>query len=314
MDTQKLYDVVIIGSGPAGMTAAVYTSRGGLNTLIIEKDAPGGKMVKTFEIENYPAFEKIAGADLAMKMHTHSLHFGADYAYGDIDGIKKLDKGFEIRAQDGSKYYGKTVIAATGTIERTLGLANEDLLLGKGLSYCAVCDGAFFRDRNVVVIGGGNSALEEALYLTQFASKVTMVIRRDVFRGDQVSVRLVEKNPKIDIIRHHVAVSLNVNENQNLSSVTLENVLTKERFDLKTDGLFPYIGADPATEYLKDLGILNENGFTAVNQVFMTEIEGLYAVGDMVDKNLRQIVTATNDAAIAAQHAFQYLNEKGWIE
>lgn len=314
MDTQKFYDVIVIGSGPAGMTAAVYTSRGGLNTLIIEKDAPGGKMVKTYEIENYPAFDKIAGADLSMKMHSHSLAFGADYAYGDIVGLNQLEQGYEVLAQDGTKYYGKTVIAATGTVERTLGLPNEDVLLGKGLSYCAVCDGAFFKERNVVVIGGGNSALEESLYLTQFATKVTMVIRRDVFRGDLVSVKLVEKNPKIDVIRHHIPIALNTNEIGQLKSVTLENVLTKEQRDLPAAGLFPYIGADPATGYLADLGILNDNGFTAVNSVFMTQREGLYAVGDMVDKNLRQIVTATNDGAIAGQHVFQYLNEKGWIE
>ncbi len=313
MDTQKLYDVVVIGSGPAGMTAAVYTSRGGLKTLIIEKDAPGGKLVRTNEIENYPAFETIIGADLAMKMHTHSLHFGADYAYGDIVSIHQADQGYEVVALDGSKYYGKTVIAATGTIERTLGLEGEESLLGKGLSYCAVCDGAFYKERPVVVIGGGNSALEESLYLTQFASKVTMVIRRDVFRGDQVSVNLVEKNPKIEIIRKHIPVSLNTNEEGFLTSVTLEHVETKERHDLAVDAIFPYIGADPATAYLKDLNILNENGYVKVNSVFMSELEGLYAVGDMVEKNLRQIVTATNDGAVAGQHAFQYLNEKGWI-
>lgn len=313
MDTQKYYDVIVIGSGPAGMTAAVYTSRGGLKTLIIEKDAPGGKLVKTNEIENYPAFENIFGADLAMKMHTHSLHFGAEYAYGDVTSVHKLDQGYEVVALDGSKYYGKTVIAATGTIERTLGLEGEDQMLGKGLSYCAVCDGAFFKQRPVVVIGGGNSALEESLYLTQFASKVTMVIRREVFRGDQSTVKLVEKNPKIEIIRNHIPVSLNSNDLGQLTSVTLEHVQTKERYDLPTDGIFPYIGADPATGYLKDLNLLNNEGYVRVNSVFMSEAEGLYAVGDMVEKNLRQIVTATNDGAIAGQHAFQYLNEKGWI-
>ena len=283
MDLQ--YDVIIIGAGPAGMTAAVYASRAGLKTAMLEKAAPGGKMIKTFEIQNWPGIKEINGADLAYQMFEHSTHFGAEYLYGDVEKI--IDGPIkQVVCADGQIYTAPAVIIATGTRERLLGIPNEKELTGKGVSYCAVCDGSFFRDQPVTVIGGGNSALEESLYLTQFASEVHIVIRRDVFRAEPIIQQAIEQNPKIDIIRSHVPVEI-----------------------LEQEAVFPYIGADPCTEFAQDLGILDEHGYILVNNNMETTRAGIYGVGDVTAKTLRQVVTAANDGAIAAQQAFHQIKQ-----
>ena len=220
MDLQ--YDVIIIGAGPAGMTAAVYASRAGLKTAMLEKAAPGGKMIKTFEIQNWPGIKEINGAELAYQMFEHSTHFGAEYLYGDVEKI--IDGPIkQVVCADGQIYTAPAVIIATGTRERLLGIPNEKELTGKGVSYCAVCDGSFFRDQPVTVIGGGNSALEESLYLTQFASEVHIVIRRDVFRAEPIIQQAIEQNPKIDIIRSHVPVEILEQEGK-VGGIVLKNV------------------------------------------------------------------------------------------
>lgn len=305
---ETLYDVIIIGSGPAGMSAAVYTSRGGAKTCILESSAPGGKMVKTHLIENYPGVGTLTGVDLSQKMSEHSLAFGATYEYGHVIDIIKNDDGiFEVKTEHGQSFFGKVVIAATGTVERKLGLPKEDELLGRGISYCAVCDGAFFRGKPVIVIGGGNSALDEALYLTQFVEKVTIVIRRDVFRAEQTTVQTVLNHPKIEVIVHHIPVEI-IEEEGHFAGLKIQHVHTGEQQIIKADGLFPYIGSDPMTSYLKNLNIVDEAGYVKVNPHNLeTEISGLYAAGDMIAKELRQVVTATSDGAIAGQDAFKHL-------
>lgn len=301
------YDVIIIGAGPAGLTAAVYAGRAGLKTAILEYEAPGGKMVKTDEICNYPGINEIGGVDLSMKMFDHATSLGAEYLYGEVTEIH--DEGALKRiVASGSEYLTKTVIIATGTKERTLGFKEDDMLMGKGLSYCAVCDGAFFKQKDVVVIGGGNSALEEAVYLTQFVNRVDLVIRRDVFRGDDSAQKQVLNNPKINVIRNHVPVSYIVNDEGKLGGVKFKHVETGEEMDIISDGLFPYIGAIPATNFLKKYeGVLDEEGYIIVDKNLQTVIPGVFAAGDVIQKHLRQIVTATSDGAITAQNAFHYI-------
>ena len=300
------YQLIIIGSGPAGLTSAMYSSRAEVKTLILENAAPGGKMVKTHLVENYPAFESITGVDLSMKMHNHSLAFGAVYQYGDVVNIIKENGVFSVHTADGSVYTSKAVIAATGTIERKIGLDQEDELVGKGVSYCAVCDGAFFKNREVIVVGGGDSAIDESLYLTQFVSKVTVVMRRDVFRADPGTVARAKENPKIHFVYNHTPQEI-MTEGGLVSGLKVKSTETSEEKIVKGAALFPYIGADPATKYLKSLSVLDEWGYSQVNDYMETKITGLYTVGDMNQKHLRQIVTATADGAIAAQQAIDYI-------
>lgn len=301
------YEVIIIGSGPAGMSAAIYASRSGLRCAMIEAEAPGGKMVKTAEIANYPGVKEASGADLAYQMYEHSLNFGCESLFGRVTRIENGEVK-KVILEDGTVYEADAVIVATGTRERMMGIPREKELTGKGVSYCAVCDAAFYRDKTVTVIGGGNSALEEALYLTQFVRLVNIVIRRDVFRADEIAIRKVEANEKINIIRKHVPVEIEETEGK-VSGIILKNVDTEETQRVETSGIFPYIGADPATEMCEGLGILNERGYIVVNSDMSTAVEGIYGAGDVTDKVLRQVVTATNDGAIAAQSVFHYLKK-----
>lgn len=302
------YDVIIIGAGPAGLTAAVYAGRAGLKTGMLESEAPGGKMIKTDLVQNYPGVDNVTGVDLSMKMFEHSTAYGTEYLYGNVNGIVDEGDYKVIKTEDGSEYRAHVVIVATGTNERTLGFEKDDALLGHGLSYCAVCDGAFFRDKKVVVIGGGNSALEEAVYLTQFASEVNLVIRRDVFRGDESAQRQVFNNEKINIIKKHIPVDY-VDNDGKLTGMKFENVETHEPLIIETDGVFPYIGAIPATDFLKDLNVLDDEGYLIVNDQLETGIPGVFGAGDVIQKHLRQIVTATSDGAVAAQNAFHYIQD-----
>ena len=301
MDLQ--YDVVIVGAGPSGLTAAIYAQRAGLKTAILESSAPGGKLIKTYSIENYPGIKKINGADLAYQMFDHAQSLNAEYLYGNVQNI--IDHGdYKEVITDVDKYMTKAVIVATGTIERTLGLKDEDKFTGRGVSYCAVCDGAFYKNKDVVVIGGGNSALEESIYLTQFVNHIYIVIRRDVFRADKVAQEKVRENKKISIITKHVPVKIIGDDT--VEGIVLKDVDTNEEMQLKIQGIFPYIGAIPSTQFL-DKSLLNDKGYIKVNEFMETSIDGIYGAGDVIDKDLRQVVTACNDGAIAAQRTFKYI-------
>ncbi len=297
------YDVIIIGAGPAGMSAAIYATRAGLKTAMLEKDAPGGKLVKTFEIQNWPGITDINGADLAYKMFEHSTHFGGEYLYGDVINIEEEENYKKVITCD-NEYTTHVVIVATGTKERLLNIPGEEKFTGRGVSYCAVCDGAFFKEKNVVVIGGGNSALEEAIYLTQFAKEVTIVIRRDEFRAEPIVQQQIKENPKIKVITKTIPIAIEGDDK--VSSITLENLDSKEQYEYQTDAVFPYIGAIPSTIFVHQ-DVLNENGYMLVNEHMETKIPGLYGAGDVIEKHLRQVVTAANDGAIAGQQAFHYI-------
>ena len=300
------YDVVIIGAGPAGLTAAIYASRANLSVLIIEAAVNGGKLSKTYEIENYPGISSISGLDLANQLTEHGQKFGAKLISGEVASIE----GEEVKTvhlNDGRSFDTKAVIIATGTKERTLDLPRADEFTGRGISYCAVCDGFFYRNKEIAIIGGGNSALEEALYLASLAAKVTIIIRRDVFRADASVIDKVKVNEKIHIITKSIPVSLCIEEDR-ITGLVIENVETKEQTTVPCKGIFPYIGADACTDFL-DPKFLDEKGYVITGPDMSTSVKGIYAAGDCIRKDLRQVVTACNDGAIAANSVIRYLKD-----
>jgi len=304
---EKIYDVIIIGAGPAGMTAAVYASRANMSTLMIERGVPGGQMTNTEEIENYPGYDSILGPELSNKMFEHAKKFGAEYAYGDI---KQIIDGEEYKTVDaGTKQFkARSIIIATGAQFKKLGVPGESEFGGRGVSYCAVCDGAFFKGRELVVVGGGDSAVEEGVYLTRFASKVTIVHRRDKLRAQKILQQRAFENEKIDFIWNHTVKEIHGKDGK-VNAVTLVNTVTGEEKEFKTDGVFVYIGMVPLTKPFENLNITNEAGYIITNELMETSVPGVFAAGDVREKNLRQIVTATGDGSIAAQSAQRYVEE-----
>lgn len=307
MSEEKIYDVIIAGAGPAGMTAAVYTSRANLSTLMIERGIPGGQMANTEEVENYPGFDHILGPELSTKMFEHAKKFGAEYAYGDIKEV--IDNGEYKTVIAGSKEYkAYAVIISAGAEYKKIGVPGEKELGGRGVSYCAVCDGAFFKGKELVVIGGGDSAVEEGVYLTRFASKVTIVHRRDELRAQKILQDRAFANEKIDFIWNTTIKEINDKDGK-VGSVTLVSTENGEEKEFKTDGVFIYIGMVPLSKPFVNLGITNENGYIETNDRMETKVPGIYAAGDIREKTLRQIVTATGDGSIAAQAAQHYIEE-----
>lgn len=301
----KIYDVIIAGAGPAGLTAAVYTSRADLDTLMLERGIPGGQMANTEDVENYPGFDHILGPDLSNKMFEHAKKFGAEYGYGDIKEIRDGKEYKTVLAGD-KEYKARAVIISTGAEYKKLGVPGEEELGGRGVSYCAVCDGAFFRNRELIVVGGGDSAVEEGVYLTRFADKVTIVHRRDELRAQKILQQRAFDNEKIDFIWDTEVQEINGKEGK-VGSVTLYNNKTEETYEKDVDGVFIYIGMLPLNEPFKNLGITNEEGYIETNVNMETKIPGVFAAGDIREKDLRQIVTATGDGSIAAQCAQEYV-------
>jgi thioredoxin reductase (NADPH) len=305
MADEKIYDVIIIGAGPAGMTAAVYASRANLATLMIERGIPGGQMANTEEVENYPGYESILGPELSNKMFEHAKKFGAEYAYGDIKEVIDGEEYKTIKA-GAKEYKTRAIIITTGAEYRKIGVKGESELGGRGVSYCAVCDGAFFKNKELVVVGGGDSAVEEGVYLTRFASKVTIIHRRDQLRAQKILQDRAFANEKVDFIWNTTVKEIN-EENGKVGSVTLVSTENGEEREFKADGVFIYIGLDPLSKPFEALGITNEHGYIETNDDMETKIPGIYAAGDVREKTLRQIVTATGDGSIAAQSAQHYI-------
>jgi thioredoxin reductase (NADPH) len=306
MNEQKVYDVIIAGAGPAGMTAAVYASRAKMDTLMVEKGIPGGQMTKTEDIENYPGYEHILGPDLSNKMFEHSQKFGAAYLRGNITEIRD---GFPFKSViiDGNEYKTKSVIVATGAQHRFLGVPGEKELSGFGVSYCAVCDGAFFADQELVVVGGGDSAVEEAVFLTRFASKVTIIHRRDQLRAQKILQKRAMENEKIHFVWNHTVEE--ICGDGIVNGVRIKNIVTGEESFFPCQGVFIYIGMDPITDCVKHLGITNENGYIVVDKEMRTGVPGIFSAGDVTEKTLRQVITATGDGSIAAMSAHKYVEE-----
>lgn len=300
-----MYDVIIIGAGPAGMTAALYASRSNLSVLMIERGAPGGQMNNTAEVENYPGFDSIMGPELAYKMYESVEKFGTENAYGIVLDIKDQGSFKEVICED-QIYQAKTVIIATGCEHRKLGIEGEETYAGRGVSYCAVCDGAFFRNKKLLVIGGGDSAVEEAIYLTQFASEVIIIHRRDELRAQKIIQDRAFANEKISFIWDTVLEEITGNE-QVVTGGKLRDVQTDEVTEITADGVFIYVGLDPLTEPFQRIGLTNAAGWIETDQEMQTKIPGVYAIGDVREKTLRQITTAVGEGGIAGQQVFNYI-------
>ena len=307
MTTENIYDVIIVGAGPAGLTAAVYASRGNLSTLMLERGAPGGQMATTEDIENYPGFDHILGPDLSTKMFDHARKFGAGYAYGNVTKIVDGEEYKTIFCGE-KEYKARTIIITTGAEYTKMGIPGEEELTGRGVSYCAVCDGAFFRGKEVIVVGGGDSAVEEGTYLTRFVDKVTIIHRRDELRAQKILQDRAFANDKINFIWNTEVKEVNGKDGK-IDSVTLLSTKDGSESEHKTEGMFVYIGMDPLTDPFAELGILDENGYIETNEIMETKVAGIYAAGDVREKLLRQIVTATGDGSVAAQAAQKYIEE-----
>ena len=300
------YDVIIVGAGPAGMTAAIYAARADMNVLLLAKLAPGGQIINTNEIQNYPGVGTINGAELAYQMFEHTQQFeNIAFDYGTVKEI--LDEGKVKKVlceEDDKEFTAKAIILATGTRPRCLDIPGEDKFRGNGISWCAICDGAQYRDKDVVVIGGGNSAVEESIFLAGIVKSLTIVTMFDLTADPMACDKLramdhVTVYPYQDI--------LDFTGDTKLTGVHFKSTKTGEENTVSCDGVFEYIGLTPTTEFLKDLGVLNQFGYVEVDEKMHTKVEGVYGAGDCVTKNLRQVITACADGAIAAQEASHYV-------
>lgn len=304
-----VWDVVIVGAGPAGLASAIYAGRSQLKTLVLDQMMPGGQLLITEEIENYPGFfEGITGFELSEKFRQHAEKFGAQIINGKPVSSVELDGDIFVVKTDGEDFKGKTLIWAAGSTPRKLNIPGEAEFVGRGVSYCAVCDGAFFKDRTVVVVGGGDSALQESLYLTKFATKVYLIHRRDKFRAVKILQERVKKNEKIKPLLNYVVTSINGKDF--VESVTLKNTVTGEERELNTDGVFIFIGNEPNVSPVAHLVETTETGFIITDEEMRTKTPGLLAAGDVRHKPLKQVVTAVADGAVAAMSAAKYLEEK----
>lgn len=307
MEEKTIYDVVIIGSGPGGMTAALYTSRANLKTLILEKGVPGGELLNTSDVENYPGFASISGPDLADNMYKGAMQFGAEYAYGNVSNIE-LDGDLKVITAGNKTYYAYAVVIATGSFHRKLEVPGEEEYSGRGVSYCAVCDGAFFKEKNIFVIGGGDSAVEEGTYLTQFGKKVTVVHRRDQLRAQKVLQDRAFANEKMDFVWNSVVEEI-VGDGNQVTAIRLKDVQTGEVSEYPADGVFIYVGLLPVSAPFQNLKITDAEGWIVTNEKMETAIPGIFAVGDVRQKTLRQITTAVGDGGQAGHGVYNYVEE-----
>ncbi|MBK9389537.1 MAG: FAD-dependent oxidoreductase [Bacteroidetes bacterium] len=309
MNTNSHYDAVVIGAGPAGLTAGIYLSRARIKTLIVNEGIVGGQMVLTHEIANYPGVESISGYQLSNIMKKQAISFGCDIRSN--VSIKNLDLSGDSKSviiSDGTSYTSNTVILSPGGRSRTLGVPGEDSLRGKGISYCATCDGDFFTGKEIIAVGGGNSALEEAVSLTKYASKVTIVHQFDHFQAFEHAVEEARKNPKIDFLMESTITAFYGEER--LESVDIRDLKSGKVRNFKTDGTFIFIGYIPNTEFLKGRIEMNQWGEIIVTADMATSIEGIFAAGDSITKRYRQVTTAVADGTIAALAASNYINER----
>lgn len=298
---ENYYDVIIIGAGPAGLTTALYASRGNLKVLILEKGAPGGKLVSQSKIENWPGDEIIDGATLALRMYKHPLKFGAKHRFCDVDYLE-TNSEFEhtVYCKDGKTFNGKSVVVASGMVERKpLDIKNYLEFEGKGVSYCVVCDGPFYAGKPAIVIGGGNSAVEESSFLASIASKVYVLVRDSQFNAEPMLIEDLKKNKNVEILFNTKVLELQ--GDQELKSAIIDS--NGEKKTLEISSLFPYIGFLPATNFLhkNHKEILDKINFINVDRYGQSKIPGIYAVGDVVTKDIRQIVTAASDGAIVGK-------------
>ena len=304
---QHIYDMIIIGGGPAGYTAALYAARAGLDAVLIEKMAAGGQMALTGDIDNYPGFEEgVDGFTLGMKMQQSAERFGAKTEYAEVLDVDFSEKNKKLVTTSGD-FFSKTVVIATGANPRLLGIEKESELVGRGVHYCAHCDGRFYKDKTVAVVGGGNSAAADALYLSRLASKVYLIHRRDTLRATKIYHTPLMNTENVEFLWNSTVEEL-VSDDR-VTGIKIKNVNTGEISSVLCDGLFVSIGREPVTEFLKGKLSLDDNGYIIADESTKTAIDGVHAVGDVRTKALRQVVTAVADGAVAVHYAEEYLNQ-----
>jgi thioredoxin reductase (NADPH) len=308
------FDTIIVGGGPAGLCAGMYAGRGMLRSVILESRVPGGELLNTERIEDYPGFESILGRELAERMTAHAKKFGAEIRQSTVEGIHRLaDGSFEVRTLEGDVYRAPTVILTAGGTPTKLGVPGEAEYAGFGVSYCAVCDGAFFKGHTIAVIGGGDAAVEEADYLTRYASKVYLIHRRDELRASKILQERLFANPKIEVIWNRRVLELRGRERgamKELESLILEDTLTGARHTLPVTGCFVFIGFNPNSGLIKDHFRHDASGYIITDDRMMTSIPGLFAAGDLRVQLVRQVTTAVGDATTAAIAVEKYLAER----
>ena len=301
----RIYDMVIIGGGPGGYSAALYAARAGLDVVVLEKLSAGGQMALTHQVDNYPGFSQgIDGFTLGMQMQEGAERFGAVTEYAEVEAVDLLASPKRIETSEGT-FYGRTVVYAAGAGPRKLGLPEEEALIGRGVNYCAACDGMFYKDKTVLVVGGGNSAVADALLLSRVAKKVILVHRRDSLRAEKVYNKALEEAKNLEFRWNSTVEALIHGEK--LSGVVLKNVDSGEQTELSCDGLFVSIGRRPNADLLKGQVELDAQGYVKADESCRTNIPGVFAAGDVRTKALRQIVTAAADGAVAVHYAEEYL-------
>ncbi len=301
------YDLIIIGAGPAGMTAAVYAARADLHVLLLDKLAPGGQIINTNEINNYTGIQSVNGAELAMQMFEHTQALNVEFDYRTVTEIRDVSEGVKevVCLEDEKVYTAKTVIIATGTRHRTLGLPSEERWKGNGISWCAVCDGEQYRDKDVVVIGGGNSAVEESIYLAGIVKSLTIVTMFDLTADPMVCDKLRAMD-KVTIYPYQDVLEFTGEEK--INGVRFRSTKTGEERQVSCDGVFEFIGLEPTTEFAEKLGVL-DRGYVTTDRNMHTAVPGVFAAGDCIVKGLRQVITACGDGAIAAEEAAHYVQK-----
>ena len=301
----RKYDVVVIGAGPGGMTAALYAARANLNVAMLDRGIYGGQMNNTDDIENYPGFTTIKGPELGEKMYEGTVKAGVNFVYGDVQNVTVDDQQMKHIQTDSDELVASAVIIATGSNNRKLGVPGEEKFSGKGVSYCAVCDGSFFKGKNVTVVGGGDSAISEGLYLANVTDGVNVIHRRDQLRAQKVLQNRAFDNDKIDFTWNTSVTEILGDENH-VTGVKIHNNQVGDDTTLDTDGVFVYVGNFPNSQIFNNLNITDQAGWIITNDQMETTIPGIYAIGDVRQKQLRQITTAVGDGGIAGQNAFEY--------
>ena len=309
MQTNPQYDMVIVGGGPAGLTAAIYAMRAAMKTVLVEKALPGGQVTMSDEVENYPGFENISGAELSMKFAQHAQSYGLEIISQEAVAVEPGLEYHTVRLADGQVLTAHTIVLATGGSPRKLQVPGEDEFYGKGVSYCAVCDGFFFKNRTVVVVGGGDSAAEESLYLSKLAKKVYLIHRRDALRASMILQERVRADCNIDILWNTIVTEIKADQN-GVNGVDLQDTQSGEQRALATDGAFVFIGFIPNNELVPAGTRMNADGFVMTDDHCETNTPGIYAVGDLREKYARQIVLSAADGCLAALSAAHYVETK----
>ena len=297
------YDLIIVGGGPAGLSAAIYARRANLNVLLIEESSDGGKLSKISTIENYPGFQNISGFDLANQLIEHAKKYNTQIIHQKVISIK--DK--TVNLDNNEQYIGKSILIATGSKQRKLDIENAKEFEGRGISYCATCDGFFFKNKEVVVIGNNNEALNETLYLTNLVSKLTIINRQNSLNADSSLIEQLTTNPKVSIINDSIPEKIII-EDEKIKGLSIKNISTNETSIINCVGIFPYISFNPGTDFV-DSSILDDKGFIKANKDMSTSLDGIFAAGDCIQKDLRQVVTACADGALAATSIIKYIKK-----